>query len=157
MCVLGCTRRLCGRSQQAQGGEHVGSQTEAKCGRMSLQPLIGRADVASAADWTAVALRSRDGGRGESRGPAAGASFLLWSRPRSRLRLLFLPAQDRRVECKSLWLKMGVFTGTWGVTAESCPNPEGCADAGGERPANAEMEFRGEDGKVDLVSCFGQA
>ena len=116
-----------------------------------------RADVASAADWTAVALRSRDGGRGESRGLAAGASFLLWSRPQSRLRLLFLPAPDRRVECKSLWLKMGVFTGTWGVTAESCPNSEGCADAGGERPANAEMGFRGEDGKVDLVSCFGQA
>ena len=42
MCVLGCARRLCGRSQQAQGGEHVGSQTEAACGRMSLQPLIGR-------------------------------------------------------------------------------------------------------------------
>lgn len=36
------------------------------------------------------------------------------------------------------WLEMEVFTGTEGITAESCPNPEGCADAGGERPANAE-------------------
>lgn len=35
-------------------------------------------------------------------------------------------------------LEMEVFTGTEGVTAESCPNLEGCAGAGGERPANAE-------------------
>ena len=32
-------------------------------------------------------------------------------------------------------LEMEVFTGTEGVTAESCPNLEGCAGAGGERPA----------------------
>lgn len=31
-------------------------------------------------------------------------------------------------------LEMEVFTGTEGVTAESCPNLEGCAGAGGERP-----------------------
>lgn len=90
-----------------------------------LRPKPRAADVASAVDWTAAAQQSGSGGR---RG-----SFSALGRPWS---LPLLPTQDRHVECKSVAGNGGVYRDR-GHHCESCPNPEGCAGAGG-RPANAE-------------------
>ena len=50
----------------------------------------------------------------------------------------------------------GVY-GDLGLHCGLLSQPAGCSDARGERPANAETGIRAEGGKVDLVSCFGEA
>lgn len=116
---------MCRAAHEGFGADHSRRRVGSTWG---LRPKPRAADVASAIDWTAAAPRSGDGG-----GPP-GELFC------SGVALGHCPSCPPRTGTWNVkaWLEMEVFTGTEGITAESCPNLEGCADAGGERPANAE-------------------